>query len=180
MGIVSTSSERQIKGRHAVYSVLDEFVHNGTKLQLLQHQMANKYFVVTVKGHLITRRRFITQDRAEAVFSKEQSKLIARDNPVAEKVKYEIFKPNKTLTFLLTEQKVLVITHPESQLRQVFIVQYDHHNYAKKLNELREMIKENKVKSITDLVSFCNFHVGSYKDQMAGLELVPTKLERHI
>jgi len=89
--------------------------------------------------------------------------------------KYDLFSPTTTLTFILTDDKTLVATR-----YQTFLIKYDHRNYIKQLEKLRELIKKGEMRSIVDLITYCKYRPGGYKDQMCGLELVPTRLERHI
>lgn len=79
------------------------------------------------------------------------------------------------ITFILTEEKTIISTK-----FQTFIVRYDHSNYIKRLENLRKMIANGKMKSLSELVTYCDYKPGGYKDQMSGLELVPTLLKRHI
>lgn len=64
----------------------------------------------------------------------------------------------------------------------VFLIKYDHRNYRMQLERLRLKILRKQMKSMTDLIDYCRFRPGAYQktSQMCGLELVPTKLERHI
>jgi hypothetical protein len=89
--------------------------------------------------------------------------------------RYDLFTPSETLTFILTSDKTLVSTR-----YQTFLIRYDHRNYIKQLERLRELIRKGKMTSIVDLITYCKYRPGGYKDQMCGLELVPTRLERHI
>jgi hypothetical protein len=88
---------------------------------------------------------------------------------------YKVYTPTPTLTFYLFEKKTIIKTP-----LQTFIIQYDHRNYMKQLERLRTLITNNKMKTIIDLIEYCNFRAGNYHDQMAGLEMVPTRLERHL
>ena len=81
----------------------------------------------------------------------------------------------KGVKFILTENKTIVYTN-----LQTFLVQYDHRNHAKQLERLRELIRLNQMQTLPDLITYCGFRPGGYHDQMYGLELVPTKMERHI
>jgi len=87
----------------------------------------------------------------------------------------EIYHPTHTLTFILTPDKTIVAT-PLS----AFFIKYDHRNYQKQLDRLRDMVRNGKIKSIVDLIDYCKFRPGNYRDQMCGLELVPTKMPEYI
>jgi hypothetical protein len=89
---------------------------------------------------------------------------------------YEIYKPNKSITFILTDSETIAMTN-----LQTFVIKYDHHNYSSQLGRLRDLIRSNKIQSPTDLVDFCNWRPGNNRTcQNYGLELVPTKIERYI
>lgn len=77
------------------------------------------------------------------------------------------------VTFILTDKKTVVCTN-----LQTFLVRHDHRNYIKQLERLREMIMKNEMRSLPDLITYCGYKPGGYNDQMCGLELVPTRLER--
>lgn len=79
------------------------------------------------------------------------------------------------ICFVMTETKTLVVSFTGT-----FLIRYDHRNYAGQLKRLRDMIKRKEIKSMVDLIDYCQYRPGNYRDQMAGLELVPTKLERHV
>lgn len=96
-----------------------------------------------------------------------------------ESVENTVFTPTRTLKFILTEEKTLVVVNPDSPVKQVFIIKYDHRNYEKQLEHLRNLIKKGKMRSVVDLVTYCKLRPGR-QYQMYGLELIPTKLERHI
>lgn len=94
-------------------------------------------------------------------------------------VEYKVYKPSNTLTFYLTDEKTLV--RVGSKIHSTFIVLYDHANYKPQLELLREYIVAGEIKSITQVVEFCNWRPGNNtKSQNYGLELRATKLERHI
>lgn len=79
------------------------------------------------------------------------------------------------LTFIVTDTKTLVVCFTGT-----FLIKYHHRNYAGQLKRLRHMILNNEIDSMVDLIEFCQYGPGPYNDQMSGLELVSTKLERHI
>lgn len=86
-----------------------------------------------------------------------------------------MYRPTETLTFILTDTKTIVQTP-----LQIFLIKHDHRNYLKQLERLRELIRRDEMTSLADLITYCSYKQGGYRDQMSGLELVPTKLERHI
>lgn len=93
---------------------------------------------------------------------------------MATKSGIEIYRPSKSLTFVLTPTKTLVCVSG-----QTFRIAYDHRNYSKRLMQLRELIRENKMRNIVDLIEYANFKPGR-RSQMYGLELVYTRLERYV
>lgn len=91
-------------------------------------------------------------------------------------VEYELYQPTESLSFILTEDETLVKTN-----LQTFLIQYDHRNYSKQLRTLREMIRQGNIKRMDELINFCDYKPSeSQLKIMTGLELVSTKLERHI
>ena len=91
------------------------------------------------------------------------------------RIKNIICHRKERVCFFLTENDLIVSTGFQS-----FLVRYDHRNYGKQLERLRLMVEKGQIKSIVDLIDYCKFGPGGYKDQMCGLMLVPTRLERHI
>lgn len=89
---------------------------------------------------------------------------------------YEFYCPNKTMSFMLTPTKTIV----HIGINGAFLIRYDHRNHSKQLERLRGLIRQNKVKTASELIDYCDLRNGVYVDQMYGLELVPTKIERHI
>jgi len=85
----------------------------------------------------------------------------------------EVYK-TENITFLLVDDKILVKTY-----HQTFIVRYDHYNYRKQLNTLRDLIRSGDIERMDDLLSYCNLHPGK-RGFMYGLELKITRLERHM
>lgn len=80
----------------------------------------------------------------------------------------------KNITFILHCDKTLVVTP-----HQTFILEPARHNYAKKLEVLREQIRQGEMKTLTDVVAFCNLRPGK-GGQMLGIYMMNTKLDRHI
>lgn len=95
---------------------------------------------------------------------------------VANKKCIETYRPTSTLTFLLIDDKIIVATG-----LQTFLIKYTHANYIPKLNLLRELIRNNKVKTITDVVDYCTSRNENYKsNDMPSLEMIGTRIERHL
>lgn len=88
------------------------------------------------------------------------------------KVEYEVYKPNESITFILTETKTIYKTN-----LQAFIIRYDHYNYSKQLERLRDKIRNNQINSTSELITFCKYRPG-LNSQMYGLELVPVSFKR--
>jgi hypothetical protein len=86
----------------------------------------------------------------------------------------EIYPVSSTLTFILTEDKVLVRTPHQDNL-----VIHASGNYKKKLKILREKIRKNEIQTISELLDFNKTRIGG-TSQMQGLILVSTQLERHV
>lgn len=87
----------------------------------------------------------------------------------------EVYEVSKFMSFVLTKNKTIVINSG-----QAFLIRYDHRNYRKQLVRLRELIRQGQIKSMTDLIEYCNFRPGNYHGLMCGLEMVYTRLERHV
>lgn len=81
----------------------------------------------------------------------------------------------KDFSFILTDKRTIVSTS-----HQTFVVKHDHRNYIKQLERLRAMVIKGEINSLSELITFCSFKPGGYRDQMCGLELVSTKLERYL
>lgn len=79
------------------------------------------------------------------------------------------------IAFVVTDTKTLVVCFTGT-----FLIRYDHRNYAGQLKRLRDMICRNEIKSMAELIEYCQFKPGNYRGQMSGLQLIPTKLERHV
>lgn len=93
-----------------------------------------------------------------------------------DKTKVEKYTPSQSLTFYIIGEKVLAKTTVGT-----FIIKYDHGNYKKQLERLKINIRQNKIKSPTELICFCAFRpMGGTRGRMAGLELVTSRLERHL
>lgn len=88
---------------------------------------------------------------------------------------YEVFKANDTMTFFLTPTKTIV----NLGLNGAFLICYHHRNYKEQLDTLRELVRRKKMKSVSDLISYCDLKPGRLS-KMYGLELVPIKLEWYI
>lgn len=86
----------------------------------------------------------------------------------------EIYKVSNTLTFILTDTKILVKTPLQENL-----IIHASGNYKGQWRELREKIKRNEIKNITELLHFNRTRIGGIS-QMQGLIMVNTKLERHV
>lgn len=87
---------------------------------------------------------------------------------------YELYCPTPTLAFLLTADRTIVITSYTT-----YMVKYDHKNYRFQLERFREKVRSGEMKTIIDVVVFCNLRPGNY-NFMDGLELIPTILRRHL
>jgi hypothetical protein len=79
------------------------------------------------------------------------------------------------MCFVLTDHETIVICPSGT-----FLIRYDHNNYKMQLERLRDMIRRKKMKSMADLLDYCQYRPGNYPNQMCGLELIPTRLERHV
>lgn len=77
------------------------------------------------------------------------------------------------ITFILYPQKTIIKTP-----HQTFLVLPARHNYVKRVERLRGEIRKGRMKSMTDVVSFCNLHPGR-RGLMLGIELVNTLASRH-
>lgn len=77
------------------------------------------------------------------------------------------------MTFILSPQKTIIQTP-----FQTFLVVPARHNFSKKLERLRDEIRKGNMKSMTEVVSYCNLKPGR-RGQMLGIELVNTIIERH-
>lgn len=86
----------------------------------------------------------------------------------------EIYTVSNTLTFILTDTKILVKTPLQENL-----VIYASGNYKRQWIILRDKIKNKEIGSICELLSFNRTRIGGVS-QMQGLILVNTKIERHI
>jgi len=86
----------------------------------------------------------------------------------------ETYVVSKTLTFILTDTKILVKTPLQENL-----VIYASGNYKNQWKMLREMIRRGEIRTISELVDFNNTRIGGIS-QMQGLIMVNTKLERHV
>lgn len=107
----------------------------------------------------------------QVIIREELSPVIA-DIIVEDRISYYY---GNDITFILTDKKTIVHTS-----LQTFLVKHDHRNYLKRLERLREMIINDEMKSLAELISYCGYRPGNYHDQMCGLEMVPTRLERHL
>lgn len=179
MGATLAVSKKFVESGRATYCLLDEYVQGDNEVRLLGLESGSRYYVIESTPFTSVRRPFSTLLRARTVYEDKVRKLSL--GPVADSTdSTELYQPISTLHFLLTESKTIAIIHPNSHLRQTFLIGYDHRNHMKQLKQLREMIKQNKITSIVDLVEFCDFRTGNYRNQTAGLEMIPTKLERYI
>lgn len=89
----------------------------------------------------------------------------------------EVYRPTDSLAFFIIGEKIIVHSG-----MQTFILKYDHANYKPRLIRLKSIVREDGIKSIIELIDYCGFKAGAYqaKSQMEGLELVPTRIERHL
>lgn len=78
------------------------------------------------------------------------------------------------MKFILYPHKTLVQTP-----FQTFLIVPARHNYSKRLERLRDNIREGKMHSMTEIVSYCNLRPGR-RGQMLGIEMVNTTMERHV
>lgn len=86
----------------------------------------------------------------------------------------DTLKVSNTLIFVFINEKILVVTPLE-----VYKIEYYHRNYQFRFMNLRKAVEEGEIKSVSDLIDYCKLRPGK-NSQMYGLELVTTKLERHI
>jgi len=81
---------------------------------------------------------------------------------------------SNTLLFAFKSDEVLVATP-----LQLYKIKYYHRNYRKQYANIRKLVVSGKIKNVADLIDYCKFRPG-VNSQMYGLELLVTKLERHI
>lgn len=86
----------------------------------------------------------------------------------------EIYEISKSLTFILTDTKILVKTPLQTNL-----VIHTSGNYTRQWKQLREKIRNNRIKSISELIEFNRTRIGGVS-QFQGLMLVNTEFERHV
>jgi hypothetical protein len=89
--------------------------------------------------------------------------------------KHVIYVGDTGLCFVMTGTKTIVVHQTGA-----FLVKNNHRNYSRQLERLRKMIRRRQIRSIVDLVDYCKYGPANYKNQMAGLELIPTKLEYYL
>lgn len=77
------------------------------------------------------------------------------------------------MTFILYHDKTIIKTP-----YQTFILVPARDIYSKRLERLREAIRQGKMRSMTEVVSYCNLKPGK-RGQMLGIMLVNTLGERH-
>ena len=58
----------------------------------------------------------------------------------------------------------------------LFRINWEHVNYRARMNELRDMIRNNEIKDVVDLTEFCSPIPGK-KSKMYGLPMTHTKIE---
>ena len=86
----------------------------------------------------------------------------------------EIYEVSNTLTFILTDTKILVKTPLQENL-----LIHASGNYKGQWRLVREKIKAGEIRSISDLLDFNRTRIGGIS-QMQGLIMVNTKIERHV
>ena len=84
-------------------------------------------------------------------------------------VNYTVVDMSPQLTFVLTEQKILVLTQFHT-----FFLRHTHRNYVKRLNGVRELILLREIHTATQLIDELKSQPGE------GIEMIPTKLEWHL
>lgn len=89
-------------------------------------------------------------------------------------VKFDVHRVNNRLLFAFGVRDTLVATHLE-----LYTIKYYHRNYKNQFMNLREHVECGEIQTIVDLIDYCKLRPGK-NSQMYGLELVTTKLERHL
>ena len=84
---------------------------------------------------------------------------------------FTVYIVSDALAFAVRDKKVVVITK-----LQLFLLKYDHRNYTRALDRVINMIQEGEITSISQLVCVCDYHIGSFKYQICGIEMVHTEL----
>ena len=84
----------------------------------------------------------------------------------------EVYKINN-ITFILHPSKTVIQTS-----FQTFLLMPTRHVYNKKMAILREEIRKGNMKSMAEVVNYCNLQPGR-RGQMLGIEMVNTTIERH-
>jgi hypothetical protein len=158
------------------FEIIDSF-NSGTVQIQISKTKSRKWFYVNKRTAYRTKTlKYTDLELARQAFAKEVEKSSERDR---EKPSAVVYRPSDGIHFILTEEKTVAVTNPDTPLQQAFLIKHDHRNYIKQLMDLREMIRANQVKTAAELVAYCNPHPGK-NSQMYGLELIPTKLERYI
>jgi len=85
----------------------------------------------------------------------------------------EVYTLNN-ITFILRPQKTVIRTP-----YQTFLLVPARDIYSKRMERLREQIRQGKMKSMTDVVSYCNLQPGR-RGQMKGIHMINTIYERHL
>lgn len=88
--------------------------------------------------------------------------------------KFDVYRVSNRLLFAFGAKETLVATSLE-----LYTIKYYHRNYKNQFMNLREYVKCGGIQTIVDLIDYCKLRCGK-NSQMYGLELVTTKLERHI
>lgn len=86
----------------------------------------------------------------------------------------EWYEPSNNLTFVLTPTKILFKTK-----NQACMIIYLNGNYKRQWHKLRIMIREGKIKTVTQLMDYNRPRIGGIT-QVQGLIMVYTEIERHV
>lgn len=84
----------------------------------------------------------------------------------------EIYELNG-ITFILLPTKTLIRTK-----YQTFTISPARHNFSKRMERLRDEIRQGRMQSMTEVVSFCNLKPGR-RGQMLGIQMTNTLYSRH-
>ena len=77
------------------------------------------------------------------------------------------------ISFILSSEKTIIRTP-----FQTFLAVPARHNYSKKMERLRNEIRRGNMRSMTEIVSYCNLQPGR-RGQMLGIMLVNSVMTRH-
>lgn len=86
---------------------------------------------------------------------------------------HETYTINNQLTFILTDTKIIVKTPYQTNL-----VAFATGNYKRRWEKLNDKIRRGEIKTISQLISYNQPKVVG--QQIQGLILIPTKLERYV